>query len=108
MPVSLDRLVRDFAAGLSAADAKRPVFVSRTGRQYQPGLGPHGEDRAVALVLAEMRTAHPETYERCGHSLPYPGSRQKCDLWFGEPLEWAVEVRWPGSLGTTASLTIRR
>jgi len=27
------------------------------GRVYQPGIGPHGEDRAVELAMREMRVA---------------------------------------------------
>lgn len=47
----------------------------------------------MTLVLAEMRLANPMAYEHAGQGLPYPGARQKCDLWFGDPLEWAVEVK---------------
>jgi hypothetical protein len=93
MSLSLMQLVDDFAAGLFAADAKHPVFTSRTGREYRPGIGPHGEDRAVALILREMRAANPVRYRASGQHLPYPGSKQKCDLWLGDPLEWAVEVK---------------
>ena len=79
--------------GFLAADAKRPVFVSRTGRAYQPGLGPHGEDRAVSLVLAEMRAENPIRYSAAGQGLAYPDSRQECDLWIGSPVEWAIEIK---------------
>jgi hypothetical protein len=31
---------------------------------------------------------------RCGQFISYPtAARQKCDAWFGEPLEWAVEIK---------------
>jgi hypothetical protein len=93
MLLSLQQFVDDFAAGLLAADAKRPTFTSRTGREYRPGIGPHGEDRAAELVLREMRSANPARYRVAGQHLRYPGSTQSCDLWFGEPLEWVIEVK---------------
>lgn len=104
LPLDLGLIVRDFAAGFSEADARRPVFVSRTGRAYQPGLGPHGEDRAMALVLAEMQGAHPDRYQPAGQGLSYPGSRQKCDLWIGNPAEWAIEVKMARFFGDNGKL----
>ncbi|HTP53108.1 MAG TPA: hypothetical protein VMK42_20640 [Anaeromyxobacteraceae bacterium] len=91
--LSLGNVVSDFAAGLAAADAKRPVFTSRTGRIYQAGIGPHGEDRAVELTIAEMRTAHPERYTAIGQGLQYPNSKQRCDVWIGEPVTWVLEIK---------------
>jgi hypothetical protein len=91
--LQLETIIQDFAKGFLAADARRPQFVSRTGRRYQPGIGPHGEDRAVRLILDEMQAAHPERYAAAGQGLPYPGSRQKCDVWMGAPVEWAIEVK---------------
>jgi hypothetical protein len=43
------RLADDFAAGLMLADARRPRWAA-----YQPGIGPHTEPKAVALILAEL------------------------------------------------------
>src|SRR5262249_48955331 len=91
--IAIDELVADFAAALQVADARKPVFVSRTGRAYQPGIGPHGEDRAVALILAEMKAANMQRYAAFGQGLVYPGSKQKCDLWIGDPIEWVVEIK---------------
>jgi hypothetical protein len=35
-----------------------------------------------------------------GQFLPYPNApRQKCDLWIGAPLEWAVEVKMARFMG---------
>jgi hypothetical protein len=92
--VELERFVDDVAAAFTMADGARPVWVSRTGRQYQAGLGPHAEDAAVALMLAELRKLDPYSSLACGQFLPYPDApRQKCDLWVGAPVEWAVEIK---------------
>jgi hypothetical protein len=34
-----------------------------------------------------------------GDRLVYPNSRQACDLWFGSPTEWAVEVKMARVVG---------
>lgn len=94
MSISLDMLVPSWAAALRAADHRRPVWTSRTGRVYQPGIGPHAEDAAMALMVAELRSDPALAGLAMGQSLPYPGQgRQKCDLFFGEPLEWVVEAK---------------
>ena len=93
MSLALEKVVSDFAEALAAADARRPAYTSRTGRQYQPGIGPHAEDRAVALALQELRRTDALTYKDAGQGLAYPGSRQKCDLWIGDPLEWVIEIK---------------
>jgi hypothetical protein len=46
--VELSEIVAQFAAAMTAADSRKPVAVSpRSGRTYQPGIGPHPEDRGV-------------------------------------------------------------
>lgn len=91
--ISLETICLDFAKALSIADSKGPVCHGRN-RSSLPGLGPHGEDRAVELTLSEMKLDHPERYrEYCGQHLPYPDSKQKVDLWLGSPLEWVLEVK---------------
>jgi hypothetical protein len=92
MVVSLEQLTLAMAAGFRAADGRSPQHISRTGRAYRPGIGPHSENAAVALVLAELGDLLPGTAS--GQFLPYPNApRQKCDVWFGRPLEWAIEVK---------------
>jgi hypothetical protein len=92
MAISLRDFVEQFAAALNAADAKGPSAVSpRSGRVYQPGIGPHPEDRAVDLIVSELEQARPEwriALRRC-----YPGSKQTCDMLLGDPPEWAVEIK---------------
>jgi hypothetical protein len=92
--VELDRFVDDVAAAFTKADGYRPVWASRTGRQYQAGIGPHAEDAAVGLMLRELRQIAPYKSITCGQFLPYPNApRQKCDIWVGDPTEWAVEIK---------------
>lgn len=93
MGLSMQRIVDDFAAAFQAVDSTRPIYVSRTGRVYQPGLGPHSEDAAVRLVFAEMQKRAPELYGVGGQGLPYPGSRERCDLFVGRPAVWAIEIK---------------
>lgn len=89
----LDLVVEDFARGMMAADSRRPMHISRTGREYKPGIGPHAESRAVSLTLDEMRKSRPDRYSELGQDLAYPRSKQKCDIWLGAPLQWAIEVK---------------
>lgn len=50
--LELEAFVGDFVHGMEKADARRPQQVSsRTGKAYQPGLGPHTESRTVELVM---------------------------------------------------------
>jgi hypothetical protein len=89
MPMlTLEQLVADFAAeGLRSAEGRG---------------GPHGEAAAVALVMAELRSAHPERYLEFRTGVPYPNApRQKCDLCIGNgaPWQWAVEVKLLRFLG---------
>src|SRR2546428_12125522 len=89
--MELADFVRDFATALVAVDARRPVFTSRTGRVYQPGIGPHSEDRAVDLILGEMRTVNPPTYGELVCRVPYEASRQTCDVVLVD--QWMIEVK---------------
>src|SRR5262245_19335054 len=92
MPESLSEFVTQFAAALNAADGRRPIAVSpRSGRIYQPGIGPHPEDRAVDLIVAELNVRRPDWYialRQC-----YPTSKQTCDLLWGDPVGWAIEIK---------------
>jgi hypothetical protein len=92
MSHSLAEFVATFAQALSAADGRRPSAVSpRSGRVYQPGIGPHPEDRAVDLIVAELALMRPDW--RLALRQCYPGSRQTCDLLWGEPSQWAIEIK---------------
>jgi hypothetical protein len=86
MALTLQALTEAMAAGFRMADSRSPQHISRTGREYRPGIGPHSENAAVALVLSELVELLPDAV--CGQVAPYPNApRQKCDLWFGTPLE---------------------
>jgi hypothetical protein len=55
--IELAQLVEDFAAAIRRADSRRPQAVgSRTGRAYQPGIGPHTENQTLRLVVEELVT----------------------------------------------------
>src|SRR6267142_1629561 len=88
----LQEIVERFATAMAAADACRPAAVSpRSGRIYQPGIGPHPEDRAVDLVMAELASTVPAW--RSQLRICYPGSKQTCDWFLGDPLQWAIEIK---------------
>jgi len=90
--LTLQAITDAVAIGFRTADGRSPQHISRTGRAYRPGIGPHSENAAVALVLAELGDLLPAT--ACGQFLPYPSApRQKCDVWLGNPVEWAIEVK---------------
>jgi hypothetical protein len=87
--VDLARLVEDFALCVERADLRHPQAVSsRTGRTYQPGIGPHTEAAAIALVLAELVALDP-IYSAHRTNVPYPDqSRQRCDWCLGSSPTW--------------------
>jgi hypothetical protein len=58
---------------------------------YQPGIGPHSEDRAVDFIVAEMKSRTPGLYGRLTCRVPYRTSRQTCDIVL--PSEWMIEVK---------------
>lgn len=92
--MELEQIVHDFAAGMKAADERRPQASSSStsGRFYQPGIGPFRETEAVALTLAEMRTVRGGIYAHAGKRR-YPASRNECDFALGELPDWAIEVK---------------
>lgn len=92
--MELDELVRDFAEGMRAADARGPQAASSRdpSRLYQVGIGPFGEDKAVALTVAELKTLRPGVYDDA-QPARYPEARGTCDLVVGDPPEWAIEVK---------------
>ena len=48
--LSLATITEEFASAFVRADADGPTW-----KNYLPGLGPHAEDKAVALVVDQMR-----------------------------------------------------
>lgn len=94
--IELDQLVNDFTRAIELADSRRPEAArSRTGREYQPGLGPHTEAQTIKLVVGEVIGLDPEDAD---HALdvPYPGAtRQRCDwcLGSGPAWGWAIEAK---------------
>lgn len=98
--MELQEFVDAFTWGLREADEKRPVCVSdRSGREYQPGIGPHPEVKMVALAMDEVLGVDSArfAYEL---GVPYPsGKRQRCDLTVGPLGGWAIEVKLLRFLG---------
>jgi hypothetical protein len=93
--VDLPQLVNDFAIALRQADAHRPQAVSARGRTYQPGIGPHSEQRTIELVTHELAGLSP-VYRPHSLDVPYPtGRRQRCDWCLGSPpsWDWAIEAK---------------
>src|SRR5262245_21125126 len=90
--IELKRFVHDFAEALKAVDALRLQFASRSRRVYQAGMGPHSEDRAVDLIVEELRRVPDSPYRSLRCRVAYPNSRQTCDLVSGEPPSWRIEV----------------
>jgi hypothetical protein len=89
--VELKGLVDAVAKAISAIDAVCPAYRTRTGRQYQAGIGPYPENAAMELVAEHLTGAG---FGACGQFIAYPSApRQKCDLWFGDPVEWVVEAK---------------
>jgi hypothetical protein len=93
MGLDLTTIAQDFATAIVAADARRPQASGRNGRVYQAGIGPHAEQRAVALIVAELGAINASRYGGIRTRLLYPGSRQTCDLGIGIEPEWVIEVK---------------
>ena len=83
----------DFAAALKIVDAREPDHVSRSGRAYQPGIGPFAEDVAVDLITREMKTARPGVYDTMNCHVAYSGSKQKCDLVIDGAVPFHIEIK---------------
>jgi hypothetical protein len=94
--IQLAQLVEDFAAAVRSVDGRSPQAIrSRTGRAYQPGIGPHSEDQTLRLVAGELAKSD-VAYAQHSFGVSYPGaSRRRCDWCLGTPpsWEWAIEVK---------------
>jgi hypothetical protein len=90
--VDLGQIVRDFALAMEVVDHRRPQAASHRDatRLYPPGIGPFGEDAAVAMTLAEMQAANAGIYATAGKRR-CPGSSHVCDLAIGALPDWAIE-----------------
>lgn len=70
--------LENFSKSIVIADNKRPQKISRTGKTYQHGIGPHTEDETVDLTLQELPKKWDGLWKRF---IPYPNNkRSKCDL----------------------------
>src|ERR1700694_4257957 len=96
--MELKELVDDIALAIKGIDQRRPqASNARSGERYQPGIGPHPETQAVALVVAELPQLSPQRYgDRVKENVAYPSAqRQKCDVCIGNSgeWEWSIEVK---------------
>jgi hypothetical protein len=95
--LELQQLIEDVASSIKRIDARRPQAANvRTGAVYQPGIGPHPETQAVALIVRELEEMAAERYAGVLQTnIAYPFGRQKCDLCIGTPSswEWAIEIK---------------
>jgi len=67
MAMDLHELLHDIAIAIKIIDDRRPqASNARSGALYLPGIGPHPETQAVALVAAELGTLNPDRY---GHHI---------------------------------------
>ena len=89
--MELDELVEPSRSPSRWSTLAVPPTLRGAGASTSTGIGPYPENKAMELVVAELRDAGTVV---CGQFIPHPASvRQKCDLWLGEPLEWVVEVK---------------
>lgn len=97
--MELQQLIDGLARGITSADARSPVVVGqRSGRVFQPGIGPHNESETISLALAESSAGFDGVcLER---EVPYPAiARSRCDLVIDEDPGWAVEIKLLRLLG---------
>jgi hypothetical protein len=80
--VNLGQIVHDFAQAMEAVDHRRPQAASHRDatRLYQPGIGPFGEDAAVAMTVAEMQAADTSTYADDEHETMAGGQESRQTL----------------------------
>jgi hypothetical protein len=70
--LELPSVVQDFAGAIQRPDSRGPQAVgARTGRSYQPGIGPHTESQIIDLVINEL-VDFDAAYAAYGLDVPYP------------------------------------
>lgn len=97
--MELQQLVDGLARGIASADSRSPIAVGqRSGRVFQPGVGPHSESETITLALAESSAGFIGMHlER---EVPYPAiARSRCDLMVDRTPGWAVEIKLLRLLG---------
>ena len=102
--MNLSVFVSDIALAMKEIDSRLPQASNvRTGKLYQPGIGPHPETQTVKLVTEELQRMFSGRYKgKLSLNVPYPDkSRQKCDLCVGSESiwEWAIEIKMLRRMG---------
>lgn len=97
--MELQELVDDLARGIASADSRFPVAVAqRSGRVFQPGIGPHSESDTITLALRESSAGFDRL--QVEREVPYPNvARSRCDLLIEGSSGWAVEIKLLRLLG---------
>jgi len=89
--VELDEIVCAFADAIVVVDRRSDRYITRSEREYRPGIGPYPDNRAMELVASQLTESG---IVKCRQSIAYPSaSRQKCDLGLGDPIGWGMEVK---------------
>lgn len=74
----LERFLKYFSESIVLVDHDKPQKISRTGREYQNGIGPFTEDETVDMILEKIPKQDDMEFQRF---VPYPNNkRSKCDL----------------------------
>jgi hypothetical protein len=99
----MDDFVRSFARGMKVADGLALQAASaRSGKLYQPGIGPHTEPQTIRLALANSGDPILESAFR---EVTYPATPQyKCDVVMPAPNAWAIEVKMLRLMGDNGKL----
>jgi len=95
--VSLPDIVQKFAESLKHVDSQRPKY-----KNYQEGIGPFPEHKAIALIIQEVSHKQLPLSVKTNVVYPGPGSRQKCDICIfanANHYDWAIEVKLLRFLG---------
>ena len=90
--IQLSQFVQALAEGIKIADAKGPVAVNqRSGKPFNPGIGPHSETATLGLALDALDSERLPPVRR---EVSYPAiPSRKCDLVLDDQLGWAIEVK---------------
>jgi len=90
--ITLEEIIEQFATAMRNVDRRAPRAVNPlTGHVYQPGIGPHPEDRAVDLILLELAVQRPHWRWRIRAC--HGRMNHLCDWLLGDPVQWAIEIK---------------
>lgn len=99
----MDDFVRSFARGMKVADGLAlRAANARSGKLFQPGIGPHTEPETIRLALANSGDPILQSAFR---EVAYPAIPQnKFDVVIPAPNAWAIEVKMLRPMGDNGKL----